>query len=94
MSRNPSRISPLDPEATALAGRSTFFATAFTEYYGALATASDGDLWPSCWAITGTPEARISGERLFDVTWGDGIRIIGVPGGTSTVTSIAELGAC
>ena len=27
----------------------------------------------------------------FDRTWGDGIRIIGTPGGTSTFTSIAEL---
>jgi hypothetical protein len=32
------------------AADSTFFSTAFTEYYGTLATSSDGDLWPSCWA--------------------------------------------
>jgi hypothetical protein len=29
----------------------------------------------------------------FNATWGDGIRITGVPGGTSTFTSIAELEA-
>jgi hypothetical protein len=32
---------------------STYFSTAFTEYYGSLSTASVGDLWPTCWADDG-----------------------------------------
>jgi hypothetical protein len=32
---------------------STFFATAFTEYTDSLDTASNGDLWPSCWSDDG-----------------------------------------
>jgi hypothetical protein len=101
---------------------SAFFATAFTEYFGSLATASDGDLWPVCWAdddslytangdgtgfgtgapeadivvsrVTGTPETGLAGTSYtmtFDPARGDGVRIIGVPGGRSTFTSIAEL---
>ncbi|MBO0802169.1 MAG: hypothetical protein J2P25_03720 [Nocardiopsaceae bacterium] len=39
--------------AAADAPGSTFFSTAFTEYYGTLATSSDGDLWANCWADDG-----------------------------------------
>jgi hypothetical protein len=52
---NPSALAPapgpaLVPASPGAELTSTFFATAFTEYYGSLATASDGDLWPGCWA--------------------------------------------
>jgi hypothetical protein len=39
--------------STGGAPQSTFFSTAFTEYYGSLATGSNGDLWPTCWADDG-----------------------------------------
>jgi Domain of unknown function (DUF4185) len=78
--RTPSLASQ-GPADTAAADEltSTFFATAFTEYYGSLATASDGDLWPVCWADddslytangdgtgfgTGAPEADIVVSRV------------------------------
>lgn len=32
---------------------STFFSTAFVAYHDTVDTASDGDLWPSCWADDG-----------------------------------------
>jgi hypothetical protein len=40
---------------------------------------------------TAGPSTRYT--MTFEATWGDGIRIIGTPGGTSTFTSIAELEA-
>jgi hypothetical protein len=44
---------------------STFFATAGIEYYGSLATASDGDLWASCWADDGAIYAANGDGRGF-----------------------------
>jgi roadblock/LC7 domain-containing protein len=62
---------------------STFFATTFTEYYSLRFTPA-------------YPYARAAGSgtsytMTFDPAWGDGVCIIGVPGGSSTFTSLAEL---
>ena len=47
---------------------STFFSTAFTEYYGSLATPSDGDLWPTCWADDGNMYGANGDGRGFSNT--------------------------
>jgi hypothetical protein len=46
---------------------STFFATAFVEYYGSLQTSSNGDLWPNCWADDGAVYAANGDGTGFDL---------------------------
>lgn len=45
--------------------QSTFFSTAFTEYSDTLDTASDGDLWASCWSDDGNLYAANGDGRGF-----------------------------
>ncbi|HEY8589643.1 MAG TPA: hypothetical protein VIL55_08835, partial [Naasia sp.] len=47
---------------------SDFFATAFTAYADELDTASDGDLWPSCWGADGDLYAANGDGRGFDLS--------------------------
>jgi hypothetical protein len=47
---------------------STFFATAFVEYYGSLHTSSNGDLWPNCWADDGAIYAANGDGTGFDLS--------------------------
>jgi len=62
---------------------SDFFATAFTEYATSLDTASDGDLWPSCWSANGDLYAANGDGRGFSATapWSDIVvnRVTGTP---------------
>ncbi|MGI8870188.1 MAG: DUF4185 domain-containing protein [Mycobacteriales bacterium] len=45
---------------------STFFATAFVEYYGSHPTDSDGDLWANCWADDDAVYAANGDGKGFD----------------------------
>ena len=47
---------------------STFFGSAFVEYYGSLQTSSNGDLWPNCWADDGAIYAANGDGTGFDLS--------------------------
>jgi|GEM_PF-3186642 len=81
----------------------TFFSTVSLEPTSTYDTLSDGErkaedwwgyVWPCAYRMNkvvytaGSPQ--ISGG-WFEDAWGDGVRIIGKPGGEAAFTSIAEL---
>lgn len=55
------------PTTSASPEVSTFFATAFVEYYGSHPTNSDGDLWPNCWADDDAIYAANGDGKGFDL---------------------------
>lgn len=57
---------PAGPDPTA-PETSTFFSTAFIEYYGSHPTDSDGDLWANCWADDGAVYAANGDGKGFDL---------------------------
>jgi hypothetical protein len=57
----PAGVDPTAPET------STFFSTAFVEYYGSHPTDSDGDLWASCWADDGALYTANGDGKGFDL---------------------------
>jgi hypothetical protein len=72
---------------------STFFGSAFVEYYGSLQTSSNGDLWPNCWADDGAIYAANGDGTGFDLSAAEAdtvvSRIDGTPASGMTGTRLA-----
>ena len=69
---------------------STFFSTAAVEEHASVVSASDGDLWPSCWgADNHLYAANGDGRGFSDEPWADIVmnRIFGTPLHGSQCTS-------
>jgi len=68
----PTAAASVQPDATAAPpdtdpAVSTFFSTAFVEYYGSHPTDSDGDLWANRWADDGAVYAANGDGKGFDL---------------------------
>jgi Domain of unknown function (DUF4185) len=64
---------------------STFFSTAFVEYYGSQSTSSDGDLWPNCWADDGSIYAANGDGTGFDLSAAEADTVVSRIDGTPAV---------
>lgn len=81
----PPKVDHVDPD-------STFFATALVETFGSRDTASEGDLWPSCWSdddnlYTANGDGRGFGDQFDDIVIN---RVFGTPDTGMTGEALAS----
>jgi hypothetical protein len=79
------------PAAAVAPPDSTAFSTTFVEEHPTATTASDGDLWPSCWSNDDNLYAANGDGKGFGSTFGDTVvnRISGTPEPTNTLAGTA-----